>query len=82
MCCLFGGHHMPMESQVAFICELSIIFFNIREMIGKDAKGIFPLINNLLFFATTTLTRVIMFCMILFNHWKAKEFYKFDEETQ
>ena len=81
MCSLFGGHHLPMLAQVVFICELSIIFFNIREIMGKDGKGIFPMINNLLFFATTTLTRVFMFFMLFVNHFKASKYYNFDKES-
>ena len=60
--CLTGGYDLPAISQTVMLCEISNVFLNFRDSIlGKDATGILPTVNNLLFFVTFTLFRVLYF---------------------
>ena len=74
-CALKGGHSMPMLTHVAMTCELSQIFLNIRNVIGKESTGLFPLINNLVFFFTYTLFRVILFPWLILAGYQSGKLY-------
>ena len=70
-----GGRTMPLLTHLAMICEVSQVFLNIRNTIGKESTGLFPLINNLVFFITYTLFRVVLFPWLIVCHFKSAKLY-------
>lgn len=61
-CALYTGYGLPSVANVALICELSTIFINYRSMYSKEQlNATLPLINQIVFFITFTLIRVILF---------------------
>lgn len=68
---LLGGSHMTLTTHLAMLCECSQIFLNVRNTIGKQAKGMFPLLNNLSFIGSYTLLRIILFPWLIVMHFKA-----------
>merc|ERR1712194_371237 len=61
----FSGVHITAIAKIghlALICEASNIFLNIRDLMDKNTwSGIWATLNNLMFFLSYTLTRVILF---------------------
>lgn len=72
---LFGGTHMVLLTHIAMVCEFSQIFLNLRNTLGKHITGLIPLVNNLIFFATYTVLRVILFPWLILIHFKASKHY-------
>ena len=69
---IFGGFAMPKLYQISFLCELSQVFFAIREFKGKATwTGPWAMVNNILFFVSWTLVRTILFPMTLIAHYRA-----------
>ena len=66
---------MPMLTHIAMTCELSQIFLNIRNVIGKEATGAFPLINTVFFFVSYTLLRVVLFPLLIALHYEGSKQY-------
>lgn len=62
-------------SQSVMLCEISTLFLNIRYSIGKDAEGIFPLINSTCLFLAFTFTRVLYFPMHINAHFQSMKYY-------
>lgn len=59
---------MPLVTHVAMICEGSQIFLNIRNTMGKNSKGLIPLLNNLCFVLFYTVFRIILFPWLMLIH--------------
>ena len=66
---------MPHLTHTAMICELSQIFLNLRNVMGKGATGLIPLVNNLCFFTTYTLFRVTLFPWLIVAHFQSAKLY-------
>lgn len=66
---------MPQLTHVAMTCELSQIFLNIRNVMGKESTGLIPLVNNLLFFVTYTVFRIILFPWLIASHIQSGKLY-------
>ena len=56
-----GGYTMPLACHIVMVCEFSQIWLNIRNLIGKEAQGLFPLVNSIVFFLAYTFLRIILF---------------------
>ena len=59
------------------LSEISQIFLNFRNTVGKDAEGTIPLINNVLFFVTYTLSRIAFFPFCFIGHIRASYDYDY-----
>jgi len=57
-------------------------FLNIRTFLGKHAKGTLPLLNNICFFSSYTIFRVIMWPILAYHTFTSKNHYDFDNETK
>ena len=77
----YGGHAMPIIAQVTFLCEISMIHYNIRTLLGKDAPGLLALLNSIMFFVTYTIFRMIMWPFFMYALYKSKDQYNFSAET-
>ena len=79
---IFGGFAMPKLYQISFLCELSQVFFAIREFKGKATwTGPWAMVNNILFFVSWTLVRTILFPMTLIAHYRATYLYDFAAQS-
>lgn len=65
--CLCGGYNFCMFSHVTMVCEVSQFFNNVRGLIGKKESGVFANLNNLIFFITFTILRILLFPVLIFN---------------
>lgn len=70
-----GGFAIPMHTHIVMICEFSQIFLNTRNIIGRDATGIFPLVNNVVFFITYTLLRIYLFVNVISGHIYSERYW-------
>jgi hypothetical protein len=80
--CLFsagvlGGRHMPVFSQICMICELSQIFLNIRNILGKNNNSLIASVNKVLFFVSYTFLRVIGFPYLIWVYYESTKLYNF-----
>ena len=73
--CVAAGQSLPLLAQISYTCEISIIFYNIRELYGKDAKGWLPWINKIVFVLCTTLFRVVMFSFLMKTLFQTRNDY-------
>jgi hypothetical protein len=71
MMALAGGMHMPQGTHLTMVCEVSQVFLNIRNTLGKHSKGILPLLNNVMFFISYTIFRVVFFFILIVSHFKS-----------
>ena len=63
------------------ICELSQIFLNIRNILGKKNSSLISSINKILFFVSYTILRVIGFPYLLWIYFQTLNFYNFWNTT-
>ena len=63
------------------ICELSQIFLNIRNILGKKNTSLISSINKILFFVSYTILRVIGFPYLLWIYFQTLNFYNFWNTT-
>ena len=69
-CILFGnleGFAMSKLSQMAMICEISQIFLNIRNSLGKNSNSKLAFVNNIVFFLAFTVFRMLYFPFVLYG---------------
>ena len=78
----YGGQAIPICFQVSMLCEWSMIFLNVRTFLGKKATGTLPLLNNICFFGSYTIFRVIMWPILAYHTYNSKTYYDFANETQ
>jgi hypothetical protein len=68
---LLMGMAMPKLFQLSMLCELSTLFINLRDIIGKkEWKGFLANVNAVCFIVTFTLIRVLMFTILIYSHFK------------
>ena len=72
---LIEGKHLVALSQSVMLCEISTLFLNIRYSMGKDAEGLFPLVNSTCLFLSFTFTRVTYFPMHINAHFQSMRYY-------
>lgn len=77
----YNGHSNPLQAQACLLSEISGVFLSIRTVIGKNAHGVFALINSVMIFLTFTIFRMIHFPFCLKNHFKAPYQYNFEGMT-
>ena len=83
-CGLYTGYGIPSIANIALTCELSTFFLNYRSMYTKDElNNTIPLINQILFFITFTLIRIMIFPILsimlfitAYNTWDHLDFLK------
>ena len=76
---LFAGYSMPMECQLAMLAEGSNIFLNNRTILGKKNTSNLALINNVLFFVSYTVFRILYLPTLIREHLEVTSFYDWDE---
>lgn len=69
-CAFACGRNFIMESHLCMLCEMSQIFLNLRNVLGKNAAGIIPMINMALFLLTYTLFRIVLFPSLIVMHFR------------
>ena len=72
-----GGRSMPLLTHLVLISELSQIFLNIRNLIGKNDNSLFSIVNKVVFFISYTVLRVIGFPFLLYIHFYSMSLYDF-----
>ena len=70
-----GGFAIPMHTHIVMICEFSQVFLNTRNVIGRDATGLFPMINTVLFFISYTFLRIYLFVNVILGHMYAERYW-------
>lgn len=75
---MYQGHAAPLLAQSCMLSEISGVFLSIRNTIGKDAEGVFAFVNNIMFFVTFTIFRIIHFPFPIYNYLKSP--YEFNWE--
>ena len=75
---LFAGYSMPMECQLAMLAEGSNIFLNHRTILGKKNTSNLALINNVLFFVSYTVFRILYLPTLIREHLEVTSFYDWD----
>ena len=70
-----GGFAIPMHTHIVMICECSQVFLNARNVVGREAEGILPLINNITFFISYTFLRIYLFVNIISGHIYAERYW-------
>ena len=68
---------MPLLTHVALVCEISQIFLNIRNLIGKNDDSLISNINKILFFVSYSILRICGIPILLFIHIYSTNFYNF-----
>lgn len=64
---MLTGYGVPSAANVALTCELSTFFLNYRTMYNKDEMNEkIPLVNQIVFFITFTLIRVMIFPILAY----------------
>jgi hypothetical protein len=59
------------------ICELSQIFLNIRNILGKNNNSLIASINKVLFFVSYTFLRIIGFPYLIWVYYESTKLYSF-----
>lgn len=70
LCAWACGRNFLMESHICMLCEMSQIFLNLRNVLGKNATGLIPMINMALFLITYTLFRIVLFPALIVMHFR------------
>jgi len=82
MLALLGGMQMPKLFSVAMICEFSQIFMNLRNIMGKNKwKGQIATCNQVAFFLSYTMFRVMLFPMLIYSNVKCSYLYDYENTT-
>lgn len=68
---------MPLLTHLVLISELSQIFLNIRNIIGKNDNSLIANINKIVFFISYTILRIIGFPILLYIHYYSMSLYDF-----
>lgn len=64
------------------LSEISGVFLSIRQMIGKETKGTFAFVNNILFFLSYTVFRMLHFPFCLRNHLRSPYQHNWEGMTE
>ena len=79
---MYNGHADPLLAQACMLSEISGVFLSIRRFLGKNASGTFALVNNILFFLSYTIFRIVHFPFCLRNHLRSPYQHNWEGMTQ
>ena len=68
---------MPFLTHLVLTSEISTIFLNIRNLIGKYDNSLFSIINKFFFLISYTVLRIIGFPFLIYIHYYSMSLYDF-----